>query len=208
MQIVRSFTIFIPNPNTMNALRRRVIVEIDQPYENEVDFGHTKIVYDHNFNPTYNARIYGTVVAVSPNLSFANELEVGDRIYFHYNVVEDSLIDGKLYNVEEDRIFCYVREGVITMVNDWCLLEPHVEHNDVIDVQGKKVKARMKGDLVVGLKEEVSAEYAIVAHVGNNPLGVDVGDVVIMEPNFEFKNTIEGKEYFTSKTKHILGYAD
>ena len=193
---------------TMQAIKRRAIVEIDKPYENEVELeGGTKLVYDHSFNPTLNARIYGTVVAVAPSLSFANELEIGDTLYFHYNVVEDSHIDGDLYNVEEDRIFCYVRDGVIHPVNDWAMLEPYEEHNDIVEVEGKRVRARMKGNLVIGLQEKTSAEYAIVAHIGTNEKGLKQGDIVVMEPHFEFKNTIEGKEYFCSKVKHIIGHA-
>ena len=192
----------------MQAIKRRAIVEIDKPYENEVELeGGTTLVYDHKFNPTLNARIYGTVVAIAPSLSFAEELRLGDTLYFHYNVVEDSHIDGDLYNVEEDRIFCYVRDGVIHLVNDWALLEPYEEHNDIVEVQGKRVRARMRGDLVIGLQEKTSAEYAKVAHIGRNDKGVEQGDIVIMEPHFEFKNTIEGKEYFCSKTKHIIGRA-
>lgn len=193
----------------MRAIRKRVIVEIDQPYENEVELeGGTTLVYDHQFNPTQNARIYGTIVAVAPNVSFYNEVKLGDRVYFHYNVVEDSHIDGDLYNVEEDRIFCYVRDGVIYPVNDWAMLRPYEEHNDVIEIKGTKVRARMKGDLVIGLQEKTSAEYAEVAHIGFNEKGLGQGDVVVMEPHFEFKNTIEGEEYFCSKVKHIIGHAE
>jgi hypothetical protein len=189
----------------MNAIKRRVIVSIDKQYDDEIKLGDSTLYVDPAFTPTEKARIYGDVVAVSENVSFANELAVGHRVYFHYNVVEDSHIDEDLYNVEEERIFCKIENGEPVPLGDWVLLEPYKEHNDTVNVDGKKVKVIVKGDLVVGLGEKTSAELAKVSYIGSNDLNLEQGDIVVMLPNFEFKNEIEGKEYFTSKKQYIIG---
>ena len=57
------------------------------------------------------------------------EIEVGDKIYFEYNVLIDSAAyvdedeDGIVYKVPYQSIYCYVREDKITMVNGWVFVE-------------------------------------------------------------------------------------
>ena len=189
-----------------------LLVEIERPYETLIDCGGVELQIDTEFDPTNHARIYGVVKGLPLAYSKPDsegQIEVGDTIYFHYNVIEDSHIEGKLYSVNYERIFA-VEKGdckCLHAVGDWCLLEPDMEHGEFQMVDGKSVELQKKGDLVVGIGGKKSAYTARVNLISNVLAGISPGDLVYVEPDFEFENTIKGRKYFCTEVKYILGIA-
>ena len=74
-----------------------------------------------------------------------------------------------------------------------------------VNVNGKDVDVRMKGKLVVGINKKVMADKAQIAYISKNDMGLSKKDVVYITPDFEFKNEIEGKEYYCVRKKDLLG---
>lgn len=64
------------------------------------------------------------------------EIKVGDKIYFEYNVLLDESAfverddDGEVYKIPYQSIYCFVREGKITMINGWVFVKS-VQHEEV-----------------------------------------------------------------------------
>tara|TARA_R100001198_G_scaffold37187_1_gene20235 strand:- start:6866 stop:7501 length:636 start_codon:yes stop_codon:yes gene_type:complete len=191
----------------LKALRDSVIVKIDKPYNNEVEYGKLKLEVDVMFNPTHYARIYGEVYSMPRHLTDERYgvIKEGDTVYFHYNVVDDSHLYGDYYSVDVERIFCTVRNGDIIPLCEWVLVNPLVEERKTVNVGGKNVDVRMKGDLVVGINKKVMADKAQIAYISDNDMGLSNKDVVYIQPDFEFKNEIEGKEYYCVRKKDLLG---
>ena len=191
----------------LKALRDSVIVKIDKPYNNEVEYGKLKLEVDVMFNPTHYARIYGEVYSMPRHLTDERYgiIKEGDTVYFHYNVVDDSHLYGDYYSVDVERIFCTVRNGDILPLSEWVLVNPLVAERKKVNIGGKNVDVRMKGDLVVGINKKVMADKAQIAYISDNDMGLSKNDVVYIKPDFEFKNKIEGKEYYCVRKKDLLG---
>ena len=193
----------------MKGVKDVVIVEIEKTHEDVLQCGSLKLEFDPDYNPTGNARIYGTVTGLPARYSdteYEGQLQKGDTVYFHFNVVEDSHIEGNQYGVLFERIFA-VEKGeckCLNAVGNWCLLKADMEHGEKVLVDGKKVEVRKKGDLIVGIGKNQSAEVARVAYIRDNQLGVQNGDLVALEPDFEFENIIKGEKYFCNKQEYIL----
>jgi co-chaperonin GroES (HSP10) len=84
------------------------------------------------------------------------------------------------------------------------------EQFDTVEVSGQKVEAITSASgLVIGLNKKTSTKFARLAHIGKPPVGSDElkvgqGAMVIINKNSNFKNTIEGKEYYTVRQGDIL----
>lgn len=200
-----------------------VIVEVEEALDSTYKHGSLEVHIDPLFNPTHYARIYGKVVAV-PNgkcyneegLEIEKEVQVGDKIYFHYLVTNDEIncIHGNYYKVPYYWVFCRVIDGNILPVGSWTLCSPIVEKEDdfqTIDVGGRKVNGVLsKSGLVTNLYKEPSVKYATLMHIGkplvnSKELDVSSGERVILEKNSNFKNKIEDFDYYTVRQSDILG---
>ena len=198
-----------------------VIVEVGSALEDTYTYGSLTINIDPEFNPTQYARIYGRVIAVPEGKVYATtgqeiekDVEVGDIIYFHYLTTSDetNCIHGNYYKVPYYWIFCAVRAGNIIPIGSWTLCEKIVEEEfSEIEVNGVKIQATTsQSGLVTGVSKKPSVKYAKLAHIGKPLVGVNAldatqNDVVILEKNSNFVNTIEGKEYYTVQQEYILG---
>ena len=191
----------------LQALRDSIIVKIEKPYDDEIKYGNLNLQVDVMFNPTSYARIYGEVYSMPRYLTDERYglIKEGDTIYFHYNVVDDSHLYGDYYSVDVERIFCTVRNGDILPLSEWVLVNPLVAERRKVNIGGKNVDVRMKGDLVVGINKKVMADKAQIAYISDNDMGLSKNDVVYIKPDFEFKNKIEGKEYYCVRKKDLLG---
>lgn len=198
-----------------------VIVEVGSALEDTYTYGSLTINIDPEFNPTQYARIYGRVIAVPEGKVYATtgqeiekDVEVGDIIYFHYLTTSDetNCIHGNYYKVPYYWIFCSVRAGSIIPIGSWTLCEKIVEETfNEVEVNGVKIQATMsQSGLVTGVAKTPSVKYAKLAHIGKPLVGINAldatqNDVVILEKNSNFVNTVEGKEYYTVQQEYILG---
>jgi co-chaperonin GroES (HSP10) len=198
-----------------------VIVEVGSALEDTYTYGSLTINIDPEFNPTQYARIYGRVIAVPEGKVYATtgqeiekDVEVGDIIYFHYLTTSDetNCIHGNYYKVPYYWIFCAVRTGNIIPIGSWTLCEKIIEETfNEVEVNGVKIQATTsQSGLVTGVAKNPSIKYAKLAHIGKPLVGVNAldatqNDVVILEKNSNFVNTVEGKEYYTVQQEYILG---
>ena len=197
-----------------------VVVEVGASMDDTVQFGNLKLHIDPEFNPTQYARIYGRVIAVPDSKAYNEEsveiekdVQVGDIIYFHYLTTSDeaNCIYGNYYKVPYYWIFCVVRSGNILPIGSWTLCETVVEEEfNTVEVNGQKIEAITSASgLVIGLNKKPSTKFARLSHIGRPLVGADElkvsqGALVILNKNSNFKNTIEGKEYYTVRQRDIL----
>jgi co-chaperonin GroES (HSP10) len=197
-----------------------VVVEVGASMDDTVQFGNLKLHIDPEFNPTQYARIYGRVIAVPEGKAYneesfeiEKEVQVGDIIYFHYLTTSDetNCIYGNYYKVPYYWIFCVVRSGNILPVGSWTLCETVVEEEfNTVEVGGQKIEAITSASgLVIGINKKPSTKFARLSHIGRPLVGTDdlkigKGALVILNKNSNFKNTIEGKEYYTVRQGDIL----
>ena len=197
-----------------------VVVEVGASMDDTVQFGNLKLHIDPEFNPTQYARIYGRVIAVPEGKAYneesfeiEKEVQVGDLIYFHYLTTSDetNCIYGNYYKVPYYWIFCVVRSGNILPIGSWTLCETVVEEDfNQVEVGGRKIEAITSASgLVIGINKKPSTKFARLSHIGRPLVGTDElkigkGALVILNKNSNFKNTIEGKEYYTVRQGDIL----
>jgi len=197
-----------------------VVVEVGASMDDTVQFGNLKLHIDPEFNPTQYARIYGRVIAVPEGKAYneesfeiEKEVQVGDIIYFHYLTTSDetNCIYGNYYKVPYYWIFCVVRSGNILPIGSWTLCETVVEEDfNTVEVGGQKIEAITSASgLVIGINKKPSTKFARLSHIGRPLVGTDElkigkGALVILNKNSNFKNTIEGKEYYTVRQGDIL----
>jgi co-chaperonin GroES (HSP10) len=197
-----------------------VVVEVGSSMDDTVQFGNLKLLIDPEFNPTQYARIYGRVIAVPDGKAYNEEsieiekdVQVGDIIYFHYLTTSDetNCIYGNYYKVPYYWIFCVVRSGNILPIGGWTLCETVVEEEfNTVEVDGQKIEAITSASgLVISINKKPSTKFARLSHIGKPLVGADElkvsqGAMVLLNKNSNFKNTVEGKEYYTVRQVDIL----
>lgn len=206
----------------MKVPTQKVIIRADNIYNYYAEHGSLKLYVDPMFKPGQRRVIVGDVHAVCDDMysysNIANDLKAGDKVYFHYNAIsEDALIPDQkgLWLIDYDRVFCAVRGGEIIMMGGRILAEPVYDEDIVeIDIEGVKQKAKLTAS---GLVKEINPGHNLVrarlSHMGNPLIGDDhvpikPGDVFFYIKNADFKNTIEGKDYFVMMQDEILAIDD
>jgi len=140
----------------------------------------------------------------------------GDKVYFHYLALSDDSYMGqdpdhnRYYRVPYDSCFCFVRGATTLMVNGYMQVEPFWnEDYQEIEVDGKIVRGKLKGNLVVGMVEAPEYRTGTIRRRGLN-YGADTRDtieerdIVIYSKGSEFKNTVEGKEVYLMQQWNII----
>lgn len=131
----------------------------------------------------------------------------GDTAWFHYLSLSDDSYMGqdndnkRYYRIPYESIFCFVAPDNITrMVNGYVQVEQYWSKDfQEIDVDGVKMMGRLKGNLVVELKDKPELQTGIVTCKGED-LGSDsrpdvaTGDVVLYRKGAEFQNKIQDKD--------------
>lgn len=239
-----------------------VIFKTDTLFEDKVKIQGGHLYFDSGFEPPRHTRTYGEVYQVPLRLkkipmsqerngtpeyfdetpyryTFTDQIEmevqVGDRIYFHYNIimrmnqqiVHEEVVDGKkiwYFRVRYDSIQCAVRNGVIIPIGSYVLVEPDMESIDEILIpialmgaDGKPLRDQLGGPILAPKEKWLQKKVAPsakplrgrVAHIGSPLKGcvceLKVGDLVYFRPNADWTNKIEGNEYYTIRQGHILG---
>ena len=110
-----------------------VYVEIEKEEENTHTLDNGKTIWlDTSYDRYVNARQYGIVKYVSINIKKRVEdnitLKEGDKVYFHHFCIDERMSSEfggeNIYKVNYDQIYCYVRDGKITMTQDYVFVEP------------------------------------------------------------------------------------
>ena len=163
---------------------------------------------------------YRTVADVSQDVS------IGDRIYFHFNTitmrncVKEEGVDPNrtwYFKVRYDQIICSIRDGNITPIASYLLVDPDFESWEDILVPVMSQLKDTEGNFIPKPKDQwlqrkVKPEYkyltAFVRHVGNPFIGdkleVEVGQKVWYRRNADWMNTIEGEDFFVIRQRHII----
>jgi co-chaperonin GroES (HSP10) len=144
------------------------------------------------------------------------DVKNGDIVYHHFNCLLDheNFVgkDGEslIYKIPYAKIFCRVRDGVITMLNGYIFVS-EVWDDDAEDVAvgGFNIKARLKGALVTETVVKPKFGIGKLEHIGE-PLGSDArsvspGEIIMYVPSaknwdtekrYGFTNNIEGRDYY------------
>lgn len=241
----------------MLAYQNYVIFKTDAMFNDKVEFkgkDGTQIVIDPSFDPQKHVRTYGEVVSVPLYLSkrpimqehrgtpaptdgspfdyrflcdVKMEVQVGDRIYFHFNTVSmRNLVkeEGKhphktwYFKVSYDQIICVVRDGQIIPIASYALVLPeyetwddilHPTYTNLKDANGQFIPKPKDQWIQIKVKPEYHFLTAFVKYVGA-PLGKDTceiepGQKIWYRKNADWINVIEGVEYFAVRQRHIIG---
>lgn len=202
----------------MRCPNQKIIVKAEDMYNYYAKHGNLTLYVDPLFKRGHRKVRVADVVAIPDKLEdwcrIVPDVRVGDRIYFHYNALkEDNMLpDHKgLWVIQYDQVFCTVRSGEIIMIAGRILAEPMFDDDVVeIDVNGHKQKAKLTAS---GLVKEINPEHSLkkakLAHIGNpqvgdDPVPIEKGQIFYYIKNGDFKNEIEGKEYFVMYQEDIL----
>tara|TARA_R100001463_G_scaffold23312_1_gene56005 strand:+ start:917 stop:1489 length:573 start_codon:yes stop_codon:yes gene_type:complete len=177
-----------------------VYVELEKEEENtHVMSNGTKIWLDTSYDRYVNARQYGTVKMVSINIRKRVEdgitLKEGDRVYFHHHVIDERMASQfggeNIYKVNYDQIYCYVRDGKITMTQDYVFVKPTQTEDKIANIYIESKESTKKGE---------------VAHTNqfSKDDGFAVGDEIVFIKNANYDMIIEGERLFRMKNNEIL----
>ena len=219
------------NKKELNSLvcnSNNVIIKPDFLHTSNVELaGGVKMLLYTDFEREKFAATTGEVIALCSDLYFSKtggngisnkydttiEIQVGDKVYFHYNDMEKCRSEGRIFKCEKEyyiihthgSLFCMKRGDDITMLNGWILTEPYISDK----YKDSKI---LVPDSVRG---KVSSLISIVSFIGKPCLGyyedkvmiddhVDIkaGDLVIFDKNsdlplqYSLLSNLEGRKTF------------
>jgi co-chaperonin GroES (HSP10) len=223
----------------MKAGVNQVIVRVKKTRNDEIILGLGTsnpliLIKDTDFEPEKNAVIHGEVVSIPKKLSAMEvtreydgfptrnvktlrynalpiEVEVNDRVYFHFHSLDDQSLlvkeDGWLYfTVQYDQIFCSVRNGVIVPIAGYILVDPYFG-NDVeeVSVPGMpSIRAKISASgIIYDRADKPRYLEGVVRYVSKyiDFVGISVmpGERVFYTTESDFENEIEGRNYYVMK---------
>jgi len=198
----------------MKAFNEKVIVEIGEPYEEQISYGSLDLHIDPQFNPTKYSKTIGKVVSAGHKTT---GLAPGDIIAFHFGAIDINPDDKKVakgqYIIEYRDVFCEItQDGGVMAVGRWCVCEPvpteipegyHLE-----EIQGSQYLISPAGLVAdTNFKVEYDDRVKVVSH----PRGLYHGDIMFVPENCNWDNygrTILGKRYFYVEEDLLLAKWD
>ncbi len=241
----------------MMSYQNYVIFKTDQMFNDKVSFKGAdgkELVIDPSFDPQKHIRTYGEVVSLPLHLTkrpimqehqgtpaptdgspfeyrylsdVKQELQVGDRIYFHFNTItmrncvkEEGTHPNRTwyFKVSYDQIICAVRDGNIIPIASYALVLPdyetwddilHPTYTNLKDAEGKFIPKPKDQWIQIKVKPEYHFLTAHVKYVGsglaNDKVEIEAGQKVWYRRNADWINMIEGVEYFAIRQRHIIG---
>jgi len=189
----------VPKP-----LTDRVFIFAD-PLMNTVS--ESGIVIDNAFEQyaTEHVTQEGTVLQPPQKLSNGQEIEIkrGDYVYTHHFLCDPTQRvqygDHSFYQLTYELIHCKVKNGKITMVGDWNLIDPIEE----------KEKVTKSGIILPVFKKDKEPKLGVARHLSSymKELGVKPGDKVYFTANSDYEMIVEGVTYWRMRDRDIIGVA-
>lgn len=205
------------------------IVKVDKPYQDEYEAkGHSgdNLVRSHLFDDFDNANKSGIVVSAPKG----SDVPVGATLYFHHIIIEwrEKNAGGETYAIDKkqglyrvpyrpmgypdplyNKAYAWEKDGVITTINDWILLEQ--ETAELKTTNSGLVLVEKIDDVVYSTGEaKPKKNYARVKYLNNHfeNLGLKKGDLVITKKDSEYPMNINGKTYWRVWDRFLLAKVD
>jgi co-chaperonin GroES (HSP10) len=122
-------------------------------------------------------------------------LKKGDKVYFHHFCIDEKMASEfggeNIYKINYEQIYCFVRDGKITMTMDYVFVEP-IQLEDKI------------GNIYIQSKESVKRGKVKHANQFSINDGFKNGDEIIFIKNANYDMVIEGERLFRMKNSEIL----
>lgn len=239
----------------MKALNNYIIFKTTRLHNDSIDLGGKKLFLEVGYDPARHVCIHGEVTSVPVRLSpgimisqqhrglpsyyeqtpysyrflddVEQDVEVGDKIFFHFNTVKSHNIvkvDGTAPNrtwyikVRYDQVICAVRNGEIIMIGGHTLIDPDFEswadisvptYSDLLDEDGKKIVKPENQWLVTKSSPTYKHRTGFVKKVGKPLRGdkceIKEGQKILYQTNADWMVRIEDRDYFVIKQRNIEG---
>lgn len=170
----------------MRTLAPKTLVRVGKVYDDEIEVAGQKLWVDRSFeNKNWHRFIYGEVLS-------SGYVPEGTRVYFHYLQTDSNEVEKGVFVMDNEMLFCYVDADGIHMLGEYTLIKP--------------IPKQQTSSIIVTLDPGFEKDKGILVHQGDNDLGVPNNAVVILNPNCNFKNEIEGEEYWVVRYDDIIAY--
>lgn len=199
-----------------------VVVEVENHFDSKLRHGKLVLEMPEEFaewgeEKSTRATTTGIAIALPDSMhntaSIHPDVEVGDRIYFHFNAINrgQTLIqidERKLHRISYGQIFCAIKpDGRKVMIGSRVLCSPLSEEG-LTTLHGGGIQ-KSKSGIIINTDKKHSAKKATLRHIGKNytgrvPLNIKEGDTVLYEPHADFENTIEGETFFVMTQEDII----
>ena len=157
------------------------------------------------------------------------EVEIGDIVYFHFNTLasmngdKNRMLEKNMFKVAYENILCAVRNNKIIMIGGYCLIKPDIQTweetvlptpvivngQPLLDKNGQRVMKPKDEWIVIQQEPEERSLLGFVVNVGTPIKGHETsiknGDHIMYHKNADWRQTIEGEEYFVIRQRHIIG---
>jgi co-chaperonin GroES (HSP10) len=137
-----------------------------------------------------------------------NEVQVGDKLYFYYTATEDIMeLEPGVFAMLYDQAICVVRGGAIIPVASHILVKPC--YGEGVEDIGDGIMGKTNS---FGMVTEINCKpvprIGRVAYAGkplkNRGENIKQGDLILFDKYCEFKNEIEGSEYYVMKHENVF----
>lgn len=188
-----------------------VYIDIEKETNDTMSINGQEMFLDTDFNRLWHARQYGKVKYRPRRFRKEAEdnvdLQIGDKVYVHHFVIENThqvdLYGEKLYWVQYPMCFCVVRDGEITMLNDYILAKPVLEpEENYITKSGLMIKP--EAEYIDRVVKIVKTNHTSHEH------GLEKDMVVTILRDADYEMEIEGEKYYVMRNieceLHLVDY--
>lgn len=188
---------------------RDVIVHVEQRYQNYKELPNGNKIWLTNARPDVHlTNRFGTVVALP--LKYKINLEVGDKIYFHHNIIRDQYVHGNTtdpgkfmiskernwYRVPPTEIYAKERDGEFSCFEPHVFVKP-ITHEDKVTETGIIIPGGKKKKQLIGRLKYINDQI--------RDMGLGEGDLITFSKDSEFKFWVHEELLYLMKTKDITG---
>jgi co-chaperonin GroES (HSP10) len=190
--------------NNFKPQNKRVLLELDNLYNDKLDIGGVEFRVDTAFRRAFNVVQKATVIAADEDC----DLIEGDTVYVHHFVAEEEKrfpVKDKEYRwLDYFQIYCRVRDGIMKTLGSFVLVEP-------IKYDESNFKKTITGGFMITGKsgtQYVDRVGRIFSKGEDVPNKVDIGDLVFFNKNCEYEINIEGKNLYRMEYRDIITVID